>query len=40
MTMTNNENIQRKKLKEQGHTPSYIEWMIWKSKNKESNNGD
>ena len=31
--MTNNENIQRKKLKEQGHTPSYIEWMIWKTKN-------
>ena len=30
---TNNENIQRKKLKEQGHTPSYIEWMIWKTKN-------
>jgi len=24
------EDKQRKKLKEYGHTPSYIEWMIWK----------
>jgi len=28
--MTNNENIERKKLKEKGHTDSYIEWMIWR----------
>ena len=26
------ENKQRKNLKEYGHTPSYIEWMIWNMK--------
>jgi hypothetical protein len=25
------EDKQRKKLKEYGHTDSYIEWMIWKT---------
>ena len=30
--MTNNENIERKRLKDKGHTPSYIEWMIWNMK--------
>jgi len=29
--MTKNE--QRKKLKETGLTPSYIEWMIWQTNN-------
>ena len=31
MKMTKDE--QRKKLKEAGLTPSYIEWVIWQTKN-------
>ena len=26
--MTNNENIERKRLKDLGHTNSYIEWQV------------
>ena len=31
MKKTKEDNKQRKKLKEYGHTDSYIEWMIWKT---------
>ena len=33
MKIQNNNNEQRKKLKETGLTPSYIEWVIWQTKN-------
>jgi len=31
--MKKTEEETRKKLQDNGHTPSYIEWMIWKTKN-------
>ena len=30
------ENKRRKELEEKGHTPSYIEWVIWQQKASES----
>lgn len=30
------ENKRRKELEENGHTPSYIEWVIWQQKASES----
>ena len=27
------DTVKGERLKEQGHTPSYIEWMIWQTKN-------